>query len=301
VNEFQPRSFEEEGASSAHGEELDPRQWYSSNFVGIPARTLASVEFNENPVDLALGSVQETHGGLFRVLDQTKSLSDAQLAFTRYMKLTFALEKPQDMISGSEARVYRSSYMKLLSGWGFDSNGPAGAVLKGWVESRFGVGPTYHVGPLGVFPSAVWMRYLEEKLGSRYHNNCIYMQLDLLFEFSQYSLKRFGPGAAYPRGGGAECYAYGRHLLLYRGTDGAEAPLGLPGRPKGPAVLRLNNLVSFSVSRERAEEFGGAVLAVRVPTTKVLFFPGLLPSRVLSGEDEVIAVGGDFSVELCAL
>ncbi len=38
-------------------------------------------------------------------------------------------------------RRYRSSFLRLLKGSGFDSNGPEGAVLKGWVESRFGTAP----------------------------------------------------------------------------------------------------------------------------------------------------------------
>jgi NAD+---dinitrogen-reductase ADP-D-ribosyltransferase len=287
-------------------DEIDPRQWYSSNFVGIPARVLASVEFNQNPVDLTLASTQDTHRGLFRLLDDSASQLDAQLVFTRYMELAFGLEKPTEPVTRSEERAYRSSYLKLLSGWGFDSSGPAGAVFKGWVESRFGISPTYHVAPLGTFPSAAWVRYIEEKLGTRYHNNCIYLQLDLLFEFAQYSLRRFGfvSPRSVPSSNAEDASAprerHG-HLLLYRGTDGAEAPLGLSRRSTGPRVLRLNNLVSFSVSRERAEEFGGAVLAVRIPRTKVLFFPGLLPNRVLHGEGEVLALGGDFLVELCPL
>ena len=46
----------------------------------------------------------------------------------------------------------------LLQGWGLDANGPAGAVLKGWVESRFGIVPIFHKAPLQRFPSAACVR-----------------------------------------------------------------------------------------------------------------------------------------------
>ena len=59
-------------------------------------------------------------------------------------------------------------------------------------------------------------------------------------------------------------------------------------------TVRLNNIVSFSQSAAQASCFGDWVFEVQVPTCKVLLFPALLPSQVLHGEQEVLALGGDY-------
>ena len=191
-----------------------------------------------------------------------------------------------DWPTDPEARSYRSTYVKLLQGWGFDANAPAGAVLKGWVESRFGIAPTFHKAPLEHFPSEAWMRYLEEKLSSRFHNNCILLQLDVLFEYAQFCLERFQP------------FGPGTHVQLYRGAQRAEVQLLSGSIKERRGVIRLNNLVSFSLSRERAEEFGDVMLIAQVPIAKLLFYPGLVQDRVLNGEGEALVLGGDFEVDL---
>jgi NAD+--dinitrogen-reductase ADP-D-ribosyltransferase len=38
------------------------------------------------------------------------------------------------------------------------------------------------------------------------------------------------------------------------------------------------------------------VFELLVPRSKLLVFPGLLPGQVLQGEQEVIALGGDYDV-----
>jgi NAD+--dinitrogen-reductase ADP-D-ribosyltransferase len=62
-------------------------------------------------------------------------------------------------------------------------------------------------------------------------------------------------------------------------------------------TVRLNNLVSFSLSQEEASCFGDWILEVQVPLCKVLVFPRMLPGHVLRGEQEVIALGGHYAVE----
>ena len=99
------------------------------------------------------------------------------------MAVVFGLEHAPEQ---GERRRYRTSYLRLLKDWGFDANSPAGAVLKGWVESRFGLFPTFHKEPLQRFNSPAWFAYVEEKMSSRFHNNNIYMQLDVLYEFCQW-------------------------------------------------------------------------------------------------------------------
>ena len=87
-----------------------------------------------------------------------------------------------------------------------------------------------------------------------------------------------------------------KHLQLWRGSNLCEEQL-IAGRLQDRhCTVRLNNLVSFSQSAEDASCFGDWVLEVQVPVCKVLVFPGLLPGQVLQGEQEVLALGGNFEV-----
>ncbi len=262
----------------------DPQQWYSTNLVGIPAGLLGSLEFNDYPQLLRIAGALETHRGLFRLLDEAVDLADAAEKFRCYMDIVFDLKPSAYAIQHAEVRRFRPSYLKLMEGWGFDSNSPQGAVLKGWVESRFGLTPTFHKQPLNSYPSQAWMRYLEEKYSSRFHSNSIHMQLDLLYEYCQFVVQRYGIPAR-------------EWVTLWRGVNGYDEPtLSMNKLEKGRCRLRLNNLVSFTTSRERADEFGDWILEVRVPVVKLLFFPGLLYKPLLSGEGEVLALGGDYWV-----
>lgn len=269
------------GGDSEH----DPERWYTTNLVGIPAGLLGSIEFNAYPQAIHIAGARETHRGLFRLLAQAENVQDAIEKFYRYMSIVFQLHPSDYEVQHAKQRRFRPSYQKLLEGWGFDANNPQGAVLKGWVESRFGLKPTFHRAPLNHFPSDAWMRYLEEKYASRFHNNSIHAQLDLLYEYCQYVIQRFGVPTSQP------------WVTLWRGVNQYDEPTLAHGQlKKGRCVLRLNNLVSFSTNRERAEEFGDWILEVNVPVVKILLFPGLLTKNILSGEDEVIAIGGHFEV-----
>jgi NAD+---dinitrogen-reductase ADP-D-ribosyltransferase len=265
-----------------------PRTWYSTNLVGVPAEVLACPEFNAHPRPLHIGGTRASHAGLFSLLDNCASAFEASEVFVHYMSLAFGLQPSDEPANAGEARRWRASYHKLLQGWGLDSNGPAGAVLKGWVESRFGLVPCFHKARLDRFPSPAWVSYLEEKASSRYHNNCIYQQLDLLYEFCQWAVVRFLPFGAAPR------------VALWRGfTRGEEQVVqGEWGRTARQLVVRLNNLVSFAVEQEQAECFGDWLLQAEVPLPKLLFYPGLLPTAPLSGEGEVLAIGGDYDVKV---
>jgi NAD+--dinitrogen-reductase ADP-D-ribosyltransferase len=256
---------------------------FGGNLANLPAWVLTSVAFQDRPMPLRLPGVREHAPGLFRMLDAAPDSTTAGLAFARYMTSVFA-RPPARYPPTAAHRWQRASYLELLSGWGMDSNGRAGAVLKGWVESRFGFAPTFHREPLGRFPSDAWLRYVEEKAAPRYRNNDIDRQLDLLFEYAQWFVARFGiPGRTF--------------VQLWRGVNGFAEQSLVAGALRAPdCVLRLNNLVSFSGSRERAEEFGDWILDVEVPTAKLLFFQGLLPGAPLSGEGEALVIGGDYRV-----
>jgi NAD+--dinitrogen-reductase ADP-D-ribosyltransferase len=284
-------------------QEPDPRTWYATNLVGIPAWVLASTDFNQHPQALHIVGTREAHSGLFRLLQTSADPPEAAEIFMHYMSLSFGLQPQEASPSSgpSEARRWRSSYIKLLQGWGADSNGPAGAVLKGWVESRFGIVPCYHKGLLGRFPSPGWVGYIEEKASSRFHNNCIHQQLDLLYEFCQWALQRF------------HALGCGPHVTLWRGVQQVDQHEVLPDASMGPArptdgvlptklgtrmTLRLNNLMSLAQSPVQAECFGDSLLKLQVPWVKLLFYPGLLPKVPLTGEGEVLSIGGDMLVEL---
>jgi NAD+--dinitrogen-reductase ADP-D-ribosyltransferase len=182
----------------------------------------------------------------------------------------------------SLTRRFRANYLRLLRGWGFDANSREGAVLKSWVESRFGIFPTFHKMPLTAYASPAWTNYVEEKMSSRFHNNAIFVQLDLLYEFCQWSLARRRESR--------------RHLTLYRGVNDFDEHRVIDARADGDIVLRLNNLVSFSANRDVAGEFGDCLLEVQVPRVKVVFYSELLTHHPLKGEAEYLVIGGDYRV-----
>jgi NAD+--dinitrogen-reductase ADP-D-ribosyltransferase len=264
---------------------------HSTNLVGLPTEFLASCDFNDAPQALTISGVREFNGPLFDMLAQAQTLAEAAQAFTLYMHAMFGIDPEQqeppaprqstNSQSPSAPRRFRSSFLKLIRGWGFDSNGPEGAVMKGWVESRFGVFPTYHKQPIHRISSPVWTTYVEEKMSSRFHNNSILTQLDLLYEYCQWSLARFfAPGRA--------------HMTLHRGVNALDEHLVFEVGREGVIKLRLNNLVSFSADRDVAGCFGDTILTVRAPVAKIVFFNELLPSHPLKGEGEVLLIGGDF-------
>lgn len=253
-----------------------------TNLIGIAPGFFGSVAFNERADPVHIAGVREMNGELFRLLGRASNLGEAGEAFGAYMAAMFGLNDRRVVATPEPApRRYRSSYLRLLRGWAYDSSSPEGAVLKGWVESRFGLFPTFHRQRLEHFDAA-WGRYLEDKMGSRFHNNAIQGQLDLLYEFAQWAWARFFVGQ--------------RHLRLYRGVTGfGEHPI-VERVDKRRVILRLNNLISFTAERDMATWFGDCVLEADVPSSKLLFFPGLLPRHPLRGEGEVLAIGGDYLV-----
>ena len=258
---------------------------HSTNLLGRSSEWLASCDFNDNPVPLHISGVREMNRSLFDMLAQAVDLAEAGEAFTCYMMAMFGIdpEQREEAGRGTGRRRYRSSFPRLIEGWGFDSNGPAGAVLKGWVESRFGIGPSFHKEIIERVSTRAWTTYVEEKMSSRFHNNAIWVQLDLLFEFCQWAIPRF----AYPGQ---------THLTLFRGINALDEHWIVERIDKRNAVIQLNNLVSFSSDRGIASCFGDAILTARAPVSKILFFNRLLSSHPLQGEGEYLVVGGDYRV-----
>lgn len=183
----------------------------------------------------------------------------------------------------SARRSLRNNYLKFIRNWGIDSNSVSGAVLKSWVESRIGMAPSYHRGKMGRDPMGVEYDYRRDVIKGSSETSAIYLQLDLLFEFCQYELKRR--------------YSNQLWLTLFRGTHDSEEYEVIEEMQKGTCCVRLNNLGSFTSNKERAWEFGSTVWQVKVPIYKVFFFSGLLPDNLLKGEDEYIVIGGEFCVK----
>jgi NAD+--dinitrogen-reductase ADP-D-ribosyltransferase len=255
---------------------------HSTNLVGLPTDLLASVEFNEHPLTLRIAGVREMNASLLEMLSQAHDLADAGTAFYAYMLAMFGIDDEQR--EEGKPRHYRSSFLRLLKGWGYDSNGPEGAVLKGWVESRFGLFPAFHKHRIVRVGDAAWTRYVEEKMSSRFHNNAIHTQLDMLFEFCQWALERWAaPGET--------------HLTLHRGTNSFDEHQIVARLDKRRVVLRINNLASFSSDRDVAGCFGDVIVTARVPVCKIVFFNTLLPVHPLKGEGEYLVIGGDYAVD----
>ncbi len=257
---------------------------HSTNLVGLPTDYLGTVAFVEAPRPVHVAGVVEMNRPLFEMLDLAEDLEEAGRAFSAYMRAMFAIDREQRESGESGPKRYLSSWLRLVAGWGFDSNGPEGAVLKGWVESRFGIFPTWHKGPITRIGTGRWTTYVEEKMSSRFHSNSIMTQLDLLYEFCQWALHRFvAPGVS--------------HLTLHRGVNDFGEHVALQKIDKRHAVVRMNALVSFSADRDTAGCFGDTILTARVPLQKVLFFSGLIADHPLKGEGEWLVIGGDYPVE----
>lgn len=255
---------------------------HSTNLVGVPTGLLASASFNDFPIPLSISGTRESHRSLFERLGGLSDADEAGRVFQDYMAVVFGLDHTPEP---GERRRYRASYLRLLKDWGFDSNSPAGAVMKGWVESRFGLFPTFHKAPIRRFNSPAWIRYMEEKMSSRFNNNAIHMQLDLLYEFCQWALVRFR--------------AVGhKHMLLFRGANDLREHQLVQQLDARSAIVRLNNLVSFTSQRDIADEFGDTIIEAEVPVAKILFFNDLLVPQPLRGESECLVIGGDYRVRM---
>jgi NAD+--dinitrogen-reductase ADP-D-ribosyltransferase len=271
-------------------DEVHPSYWYTTNLVGLPATLIGSTTFNAAPQALHIAGTRESNRGLFSLLDHCPNEEEARHVFEHYMRIVFGLDKFSQAtavaMGAAERRRWRSSYLKLLQGWGLDANSTAGAVLKGWVENRFGMVPSFHGQSLGRYPSPAWIAYLEQKTASRFHNNSIYQQLDLLFEFCQWMLTRFDANASDPS------------LTLYRGSLNFEEQIVFGALRDRRCTVHLNNLVSFTLNRETAGCFGDWIMKVKVPKQKLLLIPSLLNTNSLRGESEVLAIGGDYEAEV---
>lgn len=256
------------------------------NRCNLPAVVLGGLTFQQHPGPLLIDGVAELHADLFRRL----ALAPPELrgeVFRDYMTVRFQLEWLEEMgYTGHASHRAKANYIRMIRGWSFDSDSREGAVLKGWVESRFGLTPRYHGQPLRDFAAEPYLRYQEMRSQGLYGTNALEAQFDLVYTFCQYELAR--------RHGGA------RHVTLYRGINRVGEHEVLAKGKGGRQTILLNNLSSFTCSRDRACEFGDYILAVDIPLSKIFFHCGLLPG-VLQGEDEFLVIGGVVDVGLSTI
>nr|VFJ66835.1 MAG: NAD+---dinitrogen-reductase ADP-D-ribosyltransferase [Candidatus Kentron sp. FW] len=264
---------------------LPPHARIPINRCNLPSVILGSLTFQHHPTPLQLDGVKELHAQLFTDLDQMETAHERVAAFGRHMRAHFLLGHPDEAGFEHKNSKHRrkADYLRMLRGWFFDPDGKEAAVLKGWAESRFGLLPRNHHGPLRDFGSENYQRYLAMRSQGLYNTNALEAQLDLLYTYCQYELARQ--------------HATCRYFRLYRGINHIEEHEVLERAGKRTYSLILNNLNSFTGVRERAEEFGDYILEANVPLAKVMYAPGILPG-VLKGEDEYLVIGGVYRAEV---
>ncbi len=262
------------------------------NRCNLPAAILGGLSFQRAPTALAIDGVAALHRPLFELLDEIEAAAERAQRFVGYMSTHFRLDHPEDagLTNHQPKSRARASYLRVVRGWAFDPDGREAAVLKGWVESRFGLMPRHHGASLREPGSAAWQRYVEMRAAGLYGTNALEAQLDLLYAYCQYELARQYPQRS--------------HIRLYRGVNRLSdheivADGDCHSGPEAKVVL-LNNISSFSRSRERAGEFGDSILGVDVPLPKLAFYSELLPG-MLKAEDEYVVIGGLYRVRLATL
>jgi NAD+--dinitrogen-reductase ADP-D-ribosyltransferase len=254
------------------------------NLCNLPPWVIASHHFNSHPQRLEIQGVRQANRLLFERLDGLASRELRGLQFHDYMDVTFQLHQWQLEASTSSRKSLKNSYLRFLRGWMFESNSREGAVLKGWVESRFGLAPTFHQQRIDDIHSEAYYNYLRERMQGKARTHAIEAQFDLLYEFVQYELNLTQPVTS--------C------MTLYRDINDYSEQRILHELSKNRHLVRLNNLVSFTTDFERAWEFGSRVLQAEVPRAKIAFRADLLPNALLKGEEEVLVIGGEFAVKV---
>lgn len=257
----------------------------SFNLCNLPPWVIASRHYEDNPQPIEIQGVREANGFLFQTLDALEDPAERVRRFDDYLSVKFQLHHWQDQSTDTARRSIRNSYLRYLHGWGVDSSSIEGAVLKGWVESRMGLPPTYHGEPITGPECPGFTRYAIDRMKGSARTNAIQSQLDLVYAFTQYELARRFPGE--------------RWFTLYRGQHDAKQALVERLGPR-EWIARLNNLCSFTGDPERAWEFGTTVWEVRVPLTRIFFMSAMFPRTILRGEGEYLVIGGEVRVRSLA-
>jgi len=257
------------------------------NRCNLPADILGGITFQHTPVALELDGIAQFHRGFIEFLDDLDTAQERTSAFTLHMNAAFYLNEPEQAGYTSQANQQRKNadYLRMIRGWSFNADSSEGAALKGWVESRFGLLPRYHAGPIRDFSGESYRRYLEMRAKALYGTNALEAQFDLLYTYCQHELARQHPEQT--------------HLTLYRGVNRVDDYETLAILNNKRRVVLFNSLSSFTANRERADEFGDYILTAQVPLAKIFCYTSLLPG-ILQGEDEYTLIGGLYEVSIAA-
>lgn len=249
------------------------------NRCNLPAKILGSLTYHHHPVPLFLDGIKDLHKSLWQKLEQQSDPGLRQIIFIEYMQDSFQLDNLEEagLTEPNEKSRVNANYLTMLRGWLFDPDCREGAVLKGWAESRFGLLPRWHHGPIDTADCERYRRYMHDRTSGIYNTNALESQLDLLYSYCQYELNNLYPGQT--------------HLSLYRGFNKLTSHDILHQLSKHRYVILLNNLNSFSDSEELASQFGDHVMQANIPLSKIFAYQQLLPGR-LKGEGEHLVLGG---------
>jgi NAD+--dinitrogen-reductase ADP-D-ribosyltransferase len=260
------------------------------NRCNLPVEVLGDLSFQANPKQILIDGVAQLHKRLFEELSKQSELELRSRLFVQYMKAHFRLDSLDDAGYSAAITVDRSraNYLRILRGWFFDSDSQEGAIIKSWVESRFGLIPRYHHGPIHDIEDEGYARFVSQRSRGLYNTNALEAQLDLLYSYCQYELSRRHPDK--------------KSVVLYRGQNGTQSLEQLPvqdkdHKSKSSITLLLNNINSFTTEEDRAGEFGDLVIRVEVPFAKLLFFSGLM-TGIMTSEREYAVIGGLYRVTL---
>lgn len=250
------------------------------NRCNLPAEIIGGLGFQLHPRPLHLDGVHSLHKDLFAMLDGLETVEERQTRFVDYMTVHFLLDDVSKAGATKTTKRQKATYLRLLRGWFFDSDGIEGAVLKGWVESRFGLSPCYHRGRLHDKNALTYIQFMQMRSEGIYNTNALEAQLDLLYSYCQYELTRCPD-----------------KLTLYRGVNRLEEFDILRRDASKTAVVLFNNLNSFTEDRDTAGAFGDLIIKVDVPKYKILCTPDLLGYRFKS-EMEYLVIGGLYGVTM---
>jgi NAD+---dinitrogen-reductase ADP-D-ribosyltransferase len=244
----------------------------------VPPWAVASIQFADDPQRVELPGVRAAHREFFDGLEPLPTWEARAQRFHDYLDDRFQLSGQSPL----SRTARKNSYLRYLRGWAVDSSSIEGAVLKGWVEARFGLLPTFHKRRIGALGDDAYQAYTDEWTHGATHTNEVFSQLDLLYEFTQDELELRHPREA--------------RICLYRGVDENAEHSVISQQGKRQFVVRTNNLCSFTLERELAWEFGSTVWEAAVPFAKIFFFSGLFPTSLLRGEAEHLVIGGELRV-----
>jgi len=262
------------------------------NRCNLPADVLGDISFQNHPKPLCIDGVAQLHKHFFlEIAKESESLERSRL-FTQYMSDYFSLDHLEDAGFERNSTVDRSraNYLMVLRGWYFDSDSKEGAIIKGWVESRFGLVPRYHRGIIRNCDDDNYRQFVSHNAQGLYNTNALEAQLDLLYSYCQFELRQRLPRQS--------------HLLLYRGQSGTQSleqlsleNLELSTNTNADLYLLLNNINSFTTDVDLAGEFGDIVVCVKVPVEKLLFYSGLI-ANAMKSEKEYAVIGGVYRASL---